>query len=319
MLQGLLCALGAGILWGLVFVTPLWLSDYPAMLLSFGRYTAFGLIAVVIAWFSRNALKQLNTKDWWVATQLSLVGNIIYYCGIAAAVQLSGAPLTSAIIGTLPVVIALTANINARGTLQYVAIARIAPALILILIGLFLVNFEELSLIKTNINDAYAYWRGIGFALLALVAWTWYPIRNSRWLKANPQVSSSAWATAQGLTTLPLALAGLFGFWIWLQSGQTSYPNFAFPLGPKPELFIGLMLLLGFAASWLGTLLWNRASQLLSASLAGQLIVFETLAALLYAYLLRGASPTISTIAGITLLILGVVLGVRAFQAGVRQ
>lgn len=314
MLQGILCALGAGILWGLVFVTPLWLSDYPAMLLSFGRYAAFGLIAVVIAWFSRSALKQLTANDWWVATQLSLVGNLIYYCGIAAAVQMSGAPLTSAIIGTLPVVIALTANFSARGTAQYVAIGRIAPALILILIGLFLVNFEELSIIKTSTSSASMYWRGIGFALLALVAWTWYPIRNSRWLKANPQTSSSAWATAQGLTTLPLALCGLLGFWAWLQSGQTSYPNFAFPLGPKPELFIGLMLLLGFAASWLGTLLWNRASQLLSASLAGQLIVFETLAALLYAYLLRGASPEISTIAGITLLILGVVLGVRAFQ-----
>ena len=286
------------------------------MLLSFGRYAAFGLIAVVIAWFSRSALRKLTPKDWWVATQLSLVGNIIYYCGIAAAVQLSGAPLTSAIIGTLPVVIALTANFSARGTTQYVAIARIAPALIFILIGLALVNFEELSLIKisANANDTSAYWRGIGFAFLALAAWTWYPIRNSRWLKANPQVSSSAWATAQGLTTLPLALLGLLGFWIWLQSGQSSYINFAFPFGPKPELFIGLMLLLGFAASWLGTLLWNRASQLLSASLAGQLIVFETLAALLYAYVLRGASPAVSTIAGIALLIFGVVLGVRAFQ-----
>ena len=314
MIQGLLCALGAGLLWGLVFVTPLWLSDYPAMLLSFGRYTAFGLIAVLLAWFSRDSLRQLKSADWWVASQLSLVGNIIYYCGIAAAVQMSGAPLTSAIIGTLPVVIAITANFGARGTSHYVPLRRILPVLVLLLSGLVLVNLEEISLIQTATQDPTRYARGIAFALLALVAWTWYPIRNSRWLKDNPGTSSSAWATAQGLATLPLALLGLVGFWIWLGSGQTAYPDFEFPLGPKPQLFIGLMLLLGFAASWLGTLLWNRASQLLPASLAGQLIVFETLAALGYAYLLRGESPLISTAAGIVLLIVGVVLGVRVFQ-----
>ena len=36
------------------------------------------------------------------------------------------------------------------------------------------------------------------------------------------------------------------------------------------------MLAIGLLASWLGTLMWNRASQLLPAALTGQLIVFET-------------------------------------------
>ncbi|HVL56557.1 MAG TPA: EamA/RhaT family transporter, partial [Burkholderiaceae bacterium] len=50
-------------------------------------------------------------------------------------------------------------------------------------------------------------------------------------------------------------------------------------------------------------------------SLAGQLIVFETLAALLYAFALRGAVPSAAALAGIGLLVAGVVLGVRAFQS----
>ena len=75
------------------------------------------------------------------------------------------------------------------------------------------------------------------------------------------------------------------------------------------------MLALGLLASWLGTVLWNKASQLLPTALAGQLIVFETLAALLYTYCWRGAAPGITSIAGIALLIVGVVLGVRAFNA----
>jgi drug/metabolite transporter (DMT)-like permease len=52
----------------------------------------------------------------------------------------------------------------------------------------------------------------------------------------------------------------------------------------------------------------------LPTSLAGQLIVFETLAALLYAFIWRGAMPGTLVIAGIVLLCIGVMLGMRAFQ-----
>ena len=53
---GTLFALAAGLMWGLVFIGPLLLPDYPATLQSFGRYLAFGLIALPLAWFDRQAL-----------------------------------------------------------------------------------------------------------------------------------------------------------------------------------------------------------------------------------------------------------------------
>ena len=49
MLSGIAFALAAGLMWGLVFVGPLLLPDYPAALQSFGRYLAFGLIARPLA------------------------------------------------------------------------------------------------------------------------------------------------------------------------------------------------------------------------------------------------------------------------------
>ncbi len=157
-------------------------------------------------------------------------------------------------------------------------------------------------------------------ALGAVVCWTWYPIRNARWLQQHPALRSSTWATAQGLATLPLALAGcavpvqqLFVA-TGVAGGRCGAGDaFDWPLGPTPALFIGLMLLIGLSASWLGTLCWNRASQLLPTSLAGQLIVFETLSALLYAFLWRGTMPPLGTLAGIALLVAGVTLGIRAF------
>ena len=86
------------------------------------------------------------------------------------------------------------------------------------------------------------------------------------------------------------------------------------PLRPRPLPYIGLMLALGLCASWLGTLLWNQASKRLPTSLSGQLIVFETLSALTYAFLWRGAMPPAQTLAGIALLCVGVGLGMRAFR-----
>ncbi len=46
MLAGLSAALGAGLLWGLVFLTPLLLADYPPFMLAIGRYLAFGVLAL---------------------------------------------------------------------------------------------------------------------------------------------------------------------------------------------------------------------------------------------------------------------------------
>ena len=116
------------------------------------------------------------------------------------------------------------------------------------------------------------------------------------------------WATAQGVATLPLALAGYLVLWLWLAICGDPLPM---PFGPRPLYFIGLMAMIGLLASWLGTLCWNEASQRLPTALAGQLIVFETIAALVYAFILRGQWPTALTLAGIAALLGGVIWSTR--------
>ena len=71
------------------------------------------------------------------------------------------------------------------------------------------------------------------------------------------------------------------------------------------------MLAIGLFASWLGTHCWNEASQRLPTALVGQLIVFETLSALTYAYLLRGSWPPGLTLLGVALLLGGVLAAMR--------
>ena len=315
--SGVLFALAAGLMWGLVFVGPLLLPEYPATLQSFGRYLAFGLIALPLGWFDRDKLELLSRADWIEALKLALVGNIVYYLFLASAIQRAGGPLPTMIIGTLPVVIAVTSKLRraAPGARAEAPLAwrRLLPSLALIALGIALVNHVELERLKADPQaDMARYALGALLAVGAVACWTWYPIRNAEWLRAHPDRSPRGWATAQGLMTLPLALAGYAMTWAW---SALSGDSFAMPFGPRTTHFLLLMFAIGLFASWLGTLCWNEASQRLPPSLAGQLIVFETLAALAYAFVLRGRAPQVETLLGIALLIAGVVWAVRTQPA----
>ncbi len=321
--SGVLFALAAGLMWGLVFVGPLLLPEYPATLQSFGRYLAFGLIALPLAWFDRARLAQLTRGDWIEALKLALV-SVVYYLCLASAIQRAGGPLPTMVIGTLPVVIAITSKLrraadNARAEAP-LAWAQLVPSLLLIGAGIALVNEVEIARLRADpAADLARYaWGGV-LAIGAVVCWTWYPIRNAEWLRAHPDRSPRAWATAQGIATLPLALVGYALTWAWSAwaangnagGGPAGGAPFVMPFGPRAADFIGLMFALGLLASWLGTLCWNEASQRLPPTLAGQLIVFETLAALAYAFVLRGQWPLWQTFAGVALLVGGVVWAVR--------
>ncbi len=100
----------------------------------------------------------------------------------------------------------------------------------------------------------------------------------------NPDKHPMMWATAQALVTLPVSLIGYAATCLWL---SIQNPMFTLPFGPHPALFIGLMIAIAVLCSWVGALCWNIASQKLPTVILGPLIVFETLAGLLYTFILR--------------------------------
>lgn len=308
MVSGVLYALLAGLFWGLIFVGPLIVPDYPAALQSTGRYLALGLIALPLAWLGRARLRQLTRNDWWTALWLTLMGNLIYYVCLASAIQRTGGPVSTMIIATLPVVIPVCANLLYSQRDGKLAWGRLLPALIAISVGLGCVNVAEL---RQGIADFSwsRYGSGIALAFVSVACWAWYALRNARWLRENPDKNPMMWATAQALVTLPLSLVGYLAACLWLDVQQ---PDFALPFGPRPLLFIGLMFTIAVLCSWVGALCWNIACQRLPTVIVGPLIVFETLAGLLYTFLLRQSLPPLLTLLGITLLIGGVVMAVAS-------
>ncbi|MDQ7989529.1 MAG: DMT family transporter [Candidatus Dactylopiibacterium sp.] len=309
MWSGIGFALAAGMLWGLVFVCPLLLDDYPALMLAFARHVAFGAIALPLAWHNRAALAGLRRADWLEALGLALVGNLLYYGLLAGAIQRSGAPLPSVIIGTLPVVLPVVANLFNHRADGRVTWRSLAPSLALMCAGLLCVNQGELEhLAHESRAGLLRHGAGALLTLGALACWIWYAIRNTRWLRANPRFPPQAWATAYGLCTLPAALACFAGLWI---SDAAAGGALQMPLGPRPLLFAALMLGMALLPSWLGNACWNLASQRLPTALMGQLTIFEALSGLGYAFMLRGIWPPALTLAGVGLLLAGVLAGTR--------
>ncbi len=308
MLSGVMYALLAGLMWGLIFVGPIIVPDYPAALQSTGRYLALGLIAIPLSWLGRQRLHQLSGRDWLTALKLSTVGNLIYYVCLASAIQRTGAPISTMIIGTLPVVIPVLANLlysKRDGKLPW---RRLAPALVIIGVGLAMVNTAELRGGQID----FSWWRyasGISLAFVSVACWAWYALRNARWLRENPDKNPMMWATAQGLATLPFSLLGYIAVCLYM---ARSSADFVLPFGPRPEVFVTLMLAIALFCSWLGNLCWNIACQRLPTVIVGPLIVFETLAGLAYTFMLRHSWPPFLTLLGILCLIIGVVLAIVA-------
>lgn len=308
MISGVLYALLAGMLWGLIFVGPLIVPDYPAALQSTGRYLALGIIALPLAWLGRQRLRQLTQKDWLTALALTMMGNLIYYVCLASAIQRTGAPVSTMIIGTLPVVIPICANLLYSQRDGKRTWTSLAPALLCIAAGLACVNIAELH----GGLPAFSWWRygsGIALALVSVACWAWYALRNARWLRENPDKNPMMWATTQALVTLPVSLLGYAAACLWLSAQQ---PDFSQPFGPRPAVFLGLMFAIAVLCSWVGAMCWNVASQRLPTVIVGPLIVFETLAGLLYTFMLRQQMPPLLTLCGIALLVCGVVMAVRA-------
>jgi drug/metabolite transporter (DMT)-like permease len=142
-----------------------------------------------------------------------------------------------------------------------------------------------------------------GIALM--VCWTAFGLLNAAWLKRHPEVHAADWTNWLGIAT------GLGAFVLWLAAGSDLGTLRAQPDG---ALFVLLALAGGLGSSWLATVLWNIASQRLSASLCGQLIVSETLFALLYSFLWDGRWPHASELAAALLFVMGILASIKAHR-----
>lgn len=283
-IQGVLYGLAAGALWGMVFLAPRALPAFSPLELASCRYLSYGVVSWLMllpVW--RGMRWKLQHEDWLALLRLSLIGNIVYYLLLISAVQLVGVAPTSLIIGVLPVLTTLVGS-REHGALH---LSALAWPLALIVAGVLAINLD-VFLYAPDAAGSSAGWLvklgGLVCAVGALLTWTLYAVKNARYLRLHPRFNSHEWSLLTGVTTgaLALLLAIPAALWAWWA-----------PAGPARDwpLFWGITVSVALGASVLGTGFWNAASRRLPLTLSGQLIVFETLFALLYGFLYEGRWP----------------------------
>lgn len=295
---GVIAGIAAGALWGLTFIAPMMAPDFGAVGISIARYLAYGGLSLGLLLAARAPLVSLLRQHGVALFIFALTSSLLYFLLMVFAVQRIGAALTALIIGCLPITVPLTGAWRDAAQMR-----RIAPALLLIAAGLVLIQQPAL----TGLAD----WPdplGLLCAIAALVSWNYYAVANARYLTRHPEIPAGEWASLTGVMTL----AGLPLLLLALPFSGESLPQME-----QTEAWIRLTVMAlatGIGSAWISAWLWNIASRALPVALAGQLIVSETVFALLYAFALEQRLPQLHETAAILLVVGGVMLGLRRLR-----
>ncbi|MDO9451909.1 MAG: DMT family transporter [Stagnimonas sp.] len=287
---GLLYAIAANLIWGLVFLGPIWVPGATPVQITGGRYTFYGFFAVLcLVWVWQRTPPShaiiRNLKAWRAAAGLALLGNFVYFLCVSAAVQSIGIALPTMIVGMIPVTVPVIACLVARrwptGWL-WLAMTVMAG-------GIVLANWRPL--------DGTPSTQGVAFAVAALLCWSAYALLNQRAMRRYAPGQSLLWASLQGAAGLPFGLAL---FWI---AGGTAQPHLA--------ALLPVWIVLGVVCSGIANVLWNLGSARLPSTLLGPMIAFETLSGLACAWAYDGKPWPMTAWLGVMLLLTGVMLAVH--------
>lgn len=275
------------------------------MLITLGRYLIYGVLSLGLLMMSVTGIKTLTPMQWKMAFLFALTGNVGYYFLLTMAIQNAGITIPALIIGALPVTVMIYGNLKNKD----IRFSRLWPSILLILSGIIGINiFKHLALpAGASANHLLV---GALYAVAALSLWTWYGVKNSSYLKNNPNLTSANWSLAIGICCL---LQSLIAFPVMFLDGNSDGIFLGAHGDPLFQVALGC-LILGVVVSWLATIWWNNVSRHLPVSLCGQLIVFETISGLIYGHILDGAMPQMFEVVSVVVIIAGVLLGIQSFN-----
>ncbi len=293
-------------MWGGVFIVPAFLTAFTPLEMACGRYIAYGLIAgALMARRLPALLRRLDRGDVVAMIKHALAGNIVYYMLLALGVKLAGVAATSLIIGVLPISVTLMGQKD-HGS---VPLKQLMLPLLLVAAGIACINVDVFTHDNGNGAPLLDKVAGVLCAAGALLCWTWYSVDNARYLKRNPHFSSGEWSALYGVSSGLIALAISLAALALFHADVTGAGAVA--SGRDWTLFWIVNALLALGASVIGNHLWNIASRKVPLTLSGQLILFETLFALLYGFIYKQQLPRGLEVAAMLLLAAGVLWSLR--------
>lgn len=302
MVKGIAFALAACSVWGLLYVIPQFLNGFSTIEITLGCYLFYGLISLGIFIADRSRGRcHYPRAIWYKASYFSLISTIIYYTSVVLALRYATPATCALIMGTSPIVIAFWGNFKRK----VIRNRRLILPSIMMVLGIIVLNFPQFNSDHSPAN----YFLGLFFGFVGLASWGWYVVKNSQFLKENPDVHSGDWSTLVGVATLGWVVLTALITWLFFSEHVNAHKFLLFDQA-LAQYTIGCAIL-GLICTWLAAFFWNRASIMLPVPLLGQLAIFETLFGLFYVYTydLRLPSPIESM--GISLLLGAVIYSIR--------
>jgi drug/metabolite transporter (DMT)-like permease len=302
MLIGILAALLAAFGWSLNFIVPFVIGPYSVFDFSLIRFSIAGSACAAYLISQRRTVKSLRGRDWLITIALGLIGYLGYFLALVGAAVYAGPVIAPAILGLVPVVLGIAGNMRQKTVRWRVLIVPLGLAAA----GLLLIDHGPVN--DPAIRSVPV---GVTLALTAVGCWTWFGLVNQSALARRPSMDAGVWTA---LITLGASI-GMFCFtpvgWYF---GLFNLPQIGFGWHHAAPLYIwGVILAMSasLGAAWA----WTLAARRLPVALAAQLIVMEAVFGTLVGLMVHRRWPSATELTGMTILIVGVIAGIRAFDA----
>lgn len=263
-----------------MFIAPEVIGSFGALEQTVGRFFFYGLMAAaLIAPKWKNLVSALGRKEWLGIAGLAITGNILNYILIVNAVQMGSIAMTSLIVGLIPVAVTIIGSRESGA----VSLRRLLPSILLCCASAITIGWNALDAISAA-QDLTPF-IGMLCAIGSLLSWATYAVKNRQWLSQLHHISAYDWNLLIGVATgafslLLLPIAFLF-------ADQPHSPD-------QWAMFMAVSIGIAIFSSIIGNALWNQSTRLLPMTMIGQMILFETLFALLYAFAWESRSPTLN-------------------------
>jgi drug/metabolite transporter (DMT)-like permease len=300
---GIAAAIVATFSWGLNFVVPFMLHGYSIFDVALVQAVASAVLAILYLATKRRVLASFKLLDYLVAFNLGIVGYATYYLTLEGAAIYAGPVVAPAFLALVPIAMAGTANF-----LQPVLPWR---SLVLPLS----MGFAGLVLVQANFSNGVAaaappgLLLGVMLAITAVILWTTFGLLNQAALNKRPDVDVGVWS-ALILVGAGIGMVAFLPVGLWLDVFRLPKLGFGWAAAHSVYIWGGG---LGVFSSVGGAVAWTIASKRLPAVLSGQLIVMEPFFGTVLGLLVHRRLPVLTEVAGMVLLLTGVMVAVNAF------
>jgi drug/metabolite transporter (DMT)-like permease len=299
MLLGIVAGFTTCALWGLTFIAPRAVAPFTAWDLTIARYGIFGIACMLLMADRRFRPSGIAPSRLVIGLLLGGAGYVGYFVSVAFAVQLAGAVIPPVIIGTMPVFLAIIANLRDHSAPW----GALAVPLGLITMGVAIVNAATVSI--ADVADTPSILLGVLTSSAALAIWIAYGLANGAIMRSADAPDGLQWTGLQGI-------GAAIGSFLLLPLASFDFMDKASSL--ETARFIAWALVMGLAGSWFATWCWVIASRRLPLALAAQLIVAETVFGLGYGFMFEGRFPSAAEAIGATFQLAGVCSAVAVFN-----